>query len=1111
MFKRVFMIAAAFALAGVVLLLTMLAEPSKQKTEHKPLTQQSGGLHPVDPQKMAQDLTEQPLLGVGITRITRVNDHGQVIQIFVRELEPKPQGVLDAKNPICRMHLTPSRVLEIRAVEGTFVAPDRQPRNGEFRGRVVLTLFDGPQERPVRLDRETGDIAMRVFLEDAKFDIELGQIESEGNVHLTTPRIDFIGKGLQMTFNPRKKRLEHLEVPYGKSIRIKTQGGNDRISERNGGATTKKAGVDDKVDVNKADEAPQFYRATLERRVRIQSDTMDVDADQLLAIFALGRNAGREGELLGGSKKKAALSEPPLPSHRAAALPLHSPLSESSSGMRPLLPGDPRTASALLVAQNVLAQTQPVDPWKLPEEKVLADVSPTDLIVQWSGALTVDPEDHPPAEIDGPDDTMFSLVGKPLRVTTYPRNVKPDKNGNRPVQERISAAGFDYFTKSGRVRLTGNDKIPMTLDSLAMGGRLRGTKLDIDQGTGFGRIDGGGVLEGSDPDVIAALNPDAARPDNRLPPGLKISWKDRLDMTFFLRTAEEKAAAGKREDSEQLIRLTALKQAAFHGDVTADHPEFGMRADTISLALDDPIKGKQTLDTIHAAGSVHVESKSQKDEEKLAITSDELDIELATDAKGKMQPSRLLARNKVKAALPGRTLETQLLDVGLALVDPTTMPADAQSKPAAMTLDPGTRGARLVMKTMVARDGVHIVTEDPLDIAADRLVADTTADQIELFGVKGKPASVRRNEILLTGNHLVMHQGSQTVRVQGPGVFDFPIKSAIAPGKEKELVTRPAAAQKAGETKGPPDNLAHVTWNEAMLYDNTTGKAQFQGKVEIVSRSNLDTTKLRCGDLQLEFVTVPQAADKQAPSKRGMSLDQMAGGTKAIKSLVASDNARFEAESWADYPGGNILRRLTLEGPTLTFLELTEELTVDGKGWMQMQDYRPDTRKADATTQPEGGLVTRFSGRGDTLMKWTGKMILNANHNDMTVMEGVQMIHREPDSKEFMQMDCQRFVADLASTGGLGVWVSQKTQPTLKAISADKDVVVHANGRVIRTDHLLYTEDTQIVSLKGEGGRMVEVIEPGEPTPYTAEEFQWDLKNSRLTVIRPGTGRVPLK
>lgn len=1086
MLKRALLIAAACVLAGVVLFLTMLAEPSKQKSDPKKLTQQSSGLHPVDPREMAQDLTEQPLLGVGVTRITRVNKNGQVIQIFVRELEPRPQGVIDAKSPICRMHLTPSRVLEIRAIEGTFVAPDRQPRNGEFRGRVVLTLFDGPADRPVRLDRETGDIAMRVFLEDAKFDIELGQIESEGDVHLTTPRIDFTGKGLQMTFNPRKKRLEHLEVPHGKSIRIKTRG----VASEMSGPATRKAGPGEKLAANKPKEAPQFYRATLERRVRVQSDTMDVEADQLLAIFALGRDAGREGELLGGSKKKAVMRD---------------------DGFHPLLPSDPRTASAMFVSQNILAQTPPADPWKLPEEKELAGISASDLIVQWSGALTVDPEDNPPGEIDGPDDTLFSLVGKPLRVTTYPRGVKPDKNGKRPVQERIAAAKFDYFTKSGRVRLAGNETIPMTLDSLAMGGRLRGTSLDIDQGTGFGRIDGSGVLEGSDPDVLAALNPDAARDGNRLPPGLRIRWTDRLDMTFFLRTAEDKAAAGKRGDGDQLIRLTALKQAAFYGDVTADHPEFGMRADAISLALDDPLKGKQTLDTIHAAGKVHIEGKSREEDEKLAIDSEELDIELSTDAGGRMQPSRLLAKNKVKASLPGRTLETSLLDVGLGVVDLTTRPAGAATRPAAMVVDTGARGARLVMKTIAARDGVHIVTEDPLDITADRLVADTASDQIELFGAKGKPAKVRRDEILLTGDHLVMHQGSQTVRVMGPGVFDFPIKSAVAPGKEKELVARPAATRKAGDVKGPPDNLAHVTWEEAMLYDNTTGKAQFLGKVEIVSRSNLETTKLRCGDLRLEFLTVPDAAREGTPKNRGMSLDQMSGGTKALKSLVAGGDARFEAESWADHPGGNVLRRLTLEGPVMTFLELTEELTVDGKGWMQMQDYRTDIKKDEPTTQPEGGLVARFSGRGDTLMKWTGKMILNANHNDMTVLEGVQMIHREPGSKEFMQLDCERFVADLASTGGLGVWVSQKAQPTLKAISADKDVVVHANGRVIRTDHLLYTEDTQTVALKGNDGRMVEVIEPGEPTPYTAEEFQWDLKNSRLTVIKPGTGRVPLK
>src|SRR5690606_7644017 len=44
---------------------------------------------------------------------------------------------------------------------------------------------------------------------------------SAGPVHLTGPTADFHGTGLSLNYNPRRERLEHLEVFKGESLRFR--------------------------------------------------------------------------------------------------------------------------------------------------------------------------------------------------------------------------------------------------------------------------------------------------------------------------------------------------------------------------------------------------------------------------------------------------------------------------------------------------------------------------------------------------------------------------------------------------------------------------------------------------------------------------------------------------------------------------------------------------------------------------------------------------------------------------------------------------------------------------------------------------------------------------
>ena len=133
------------------------------------------------------------------SRFEKLNKKGQLLQLFGQSLTPLPEGVSAVQKPMARLHSSQSRVLEIKADRGSFIAPENQPRSGEFSDNVVVTVYESPRGRNVDLSPESKDIKLRAYLQDARFDLQLGQIDSNGLVHLTSDRMDFRGRGLSMT------------------------------------------------------------------------------------------------------------------------------------------------------------------------------------------------------------------------------------------------------------------------------------------------------------------------------------------------------------------------------------------------------------------------------------------------------------------------------------------------------------------------------------------------------------------------------------------------------------------------------------------------------------------------------------------------------------------------------------------------------------------------------------------------------------------------------------------------------------------------------------------------------------------------------------------------
>ena len=297
-----------------------------------------------------------------------------------------------------------------------------------------------------------------------------------------------------------------------------------------------------------------------------------------------------------------------------------------------------------------------------------------------------------------------------------------------------------------------------------------------------------------------------------------------------------------------------------------------------------------------------------------------------------------------------------------------------------------------------------------------------------------------------------------------------------------------------------------------MHFDNRFGLAQFIGDVQSSATSDKESTQLAAQDLRIEFTEL-----NDDPSGSPIS-DTATTPRRVVRQVTARNDVAFSSSRWSDKIDNRLDTRMRITGPLITFDNVVEQIQVIGPGRMFIEDYRvrPNNRPADPSSAAVFGVdhtgKPKLTGRGATLMRWSTQLTLDAFHNDMQVDNGVQMIHRSLDSQLTVQLECQRLLADLEATGGLGVWLAgHASQPTIKAIYADDNVRVLSDQRTIITDHLEYTGFDQTVLLRSDQGRLSQIQENDQPTPLSAERFRWDLATNRIEILKPGPTRLPVE
>ena len=1092
-------LAGAVALAAAVLIVTMLVGPAR------------------DPRRPGGLLNETPRPTVGgrggefgklIDQwgtnwyFDALNKRGQLTQIWGKTLSPLPQGQALVTLPVLRMHLA-GGVMEIRSQEATFDAPNNMLRRGEFRKQVIMTFFAaGPAAagRQPNMRADSADARFRLFLDNAQFDMEIGQIDSAGPVHLTSAKLDFTGDGLDLSYNDARHRINHLSVMRGKELRIAQQRSGQGETGRPSGSS---------AATNIGDKSADYYRATLAQDVKVHDRASDFAGDALTLFFSPEEKS--IGQLTDGA----------------------------SSGTAPA----PFPADGAGTAQR--AATQPANPLiDQPVPQPLFHAAESDLIATWAGPLTVEPLDQKPADLAGPDDRLLVMTGRPVRIVNQAAPAPGLAPGTPVPHELITAATARYLASADLIDLQGDVRV----DSDRFG-NLRGPRVVLNQRDGAGQVIGAGTLlahaqmlgdfvvaapdaaDGSTTRAVAMPGPPAS---TKPAADVTIAWNDGCEWTFSPKAQGPSTgtlpASRRAEDFGRSTQLAALKTARFRGDVKVAHPQFDLAGQTIDLTLDPPAPGlKPGLKTLVATGNAAMHGHGAATRGNFDVQAPTYTIDFVRNSLGEVEPRHFLAQNlgqgKIQARQPDQSITAgKTLDV--KFYNPRLEPG-TETRPA----DPNHPLPALDVRTMLAQGDVHIdqtpaATGPGSHITAETANFDALTGLADLTGTEGSPVTVSQPDGTLAGGHVILHRDGQRAEVEGPGALHV-VRAA------------PQAADPAAEPFKP--GYLDVVWKQRMSFDNKTGKAKFFGDVASDAQDGLATHHLTGkNELTIDFVPQPpQDAQTGARAAGGQTVQpggvaNLLHGPQQVLGVRAVGEATFQSESWADKPQGKVDTRLHLAGPAINFDNTPtapqkaprQVVWIDGPGKLLFEDYRPEPtatpdRPAAAPSAGTGRDVPGMSGsgRGKTLFTWTGKLNLDLFTNHVLMQDKVQMVHQPASSKDVLQLDSRQLAAQLSSTGGLEGWMGVRTptagpktkapQPTLESVNADGAVRATWTQEVIDADHMAYDGKTQQMVFTADPDRRVDVTDLANSLVQPAERLIWNLKEKRFVFDHPGATHAP--
>jgi len=1019
------------------------------------------------------------------------------------EWQPISENEASLVRPKITIYLPSGQITQIQAETGQVVfelAGKRnvRPKRGWLRNGVRIdidrTTRRWRQRHPDRQRlKDHPEYIVSVRMDRLFFDTDLSLIRTDGPVKIHTTELDLTTKGLSLTWDQPRNRLENLDMPNGGVIELRRLVGLPGDATRLATMPTSqpkppRAAVEaSAASLNGVAAAPatapatqtapaEFvdeYRATFHgpltaEQFRGNQSVARLDADRLLEIlFTFGRR-----------ERQAASVE-----DRAA----------------------PTGAPATQPAASQQVQTK--------------------LVVRWSGPLKVVPVARHPAG-SAPRKALFKALGRKV--------VLKDQHNTITCNEFV----YDAVRRSGRIQATGAALARFSDDR---GRYLTGPDIRFDRTAGLLEVLGKG--EAVEP-AGAGLGGSSAPLGGSSRGATVIRWKDRLLVRFRpeVRTAGDADRTGSALDRPgNLVELAALLGPA-KAEASAAGPTSGLVAEsaqlwgnvfiqqgTESIAAEEllvrffapqnaPQKKARAFGPIrsaHAVGSVTVVGKEQR------ISADVLDVTFKLVEPDRSSPLRAVARGHASATQRNASLVADYIDATLKELPVAQAGSGTANQPAYLARlgREQTRRTRLAVVAIKASGSVHVSDPDQaLDIAAEQLEA-TLPDgrqikDVVLTAPAETPAAVAVQDYALSAAHIEADLVAEDLRVPGPGVLRLLVKQGLEGTRLQE--PRPL----------------EIRWSGRMQMWGQKNLAVFEKAV----RATTQGTAVAADRLTVQFAPVQPASQEPRAAREPTIANRLwwqigrlvAAASESLRGRSPTEPNRLSAraqvrrEPIAVFAEGNavalssrydksgriLTSRLRLAGPTLIADLRRRQLEIRGKGTLLLEDYRLAKAAARLATLPAESPVPerRLSGAGpsQTAFSWVNGMTYVLPER-LAIFDGVvDMVHRSGSKvvlgKELAQalganvellrtlpgriasLQCENLIVQFAPPS------DQKAEPRdewleraqLQKIAATGNVYLREAGRWLTASRLLYAAQTDTFFLEGTPAAQARLFEQDE-------------------------------
>lgn len=551
---------------------------------------------------------ETELNGSDITlQLVDRNDPGRLAaELKLPAIQPLEAKRYSVETPSGWLFPRDGRVIWIRADKADLFLPNRQqlPERGDFRGNVIVRLFEGPAGRKFDPEKETP--LLEAKSEHMAFDGAIGELQIPNRLQITGSGISYAGKNIRALFNDPEQRLELLTAESSEYLRYDPKKARQAPSLWQASAATTSASPG--AGNPPAAESPQtgrppaasptamatssgresLYRVTAEREVRATQGEREIKSD-VLEVFA---------RLIDNQAPKK-----PTASARGATA----------------------STTRSFAIRNV-AMEQPEGTPLLPREQIpltgrASNDDPVEVV--WKGRVEVRPL---PASNDllSSNDLAVRFAGTDNRVTIK------DKIAD------ISGLGdaVTYLDTIREARISSKQPEGVLLRG-EKSGRVIASDARMNLASGLAEFRGRGRFENLDSD-------DPTREAER-----SIAWTDSAQLLFGLDSKGDPKS---------------LKHASFAGGVLAKGGQAIAKADAVTADFDPAFADRPILQHVNLTGAA-----SASDSQGGALHAKSIDIRFAAPSATEKEPAPqlLLARGDVEATSKGSTLRAQELDAQL--------------------------------------------------------------------------------------------------------------------------------------------------------------------------------------------------------------------------------------------------------------------------------------------------------------------------------------------------------------------------------------------------------------------------------------------------------------